>query len=90
MRACRERTDASSRPEIHAAVAQENLTLEGALRTLLRANKRLNTARLLTESFDQLWSYKHESWAWRFFDKWRASLKLDRLKAYEKLRRHDR
>jgi transposase len=51
MRACRERTDASSRPEIHAAVAQENLTLEGALRTLLRANKRLNTAHLLTESF---------------------------------------
>jgi Transposase len=64
---------------------RENLTLEGALRTLLRSNKRLNTARLLKGSFDQLWSYKHESWAWRFFDKWRASLKWRRLKAYEKL-----
>lgn len=65
---------------------RENLTLEGrqALRTLLRANKRLNTAYLLKESFDQLWSYKHEAWARRFFDNWRASLKWQRLKPYEK------
>jgi transposase len=64
----------------------ENLTLEGrqALRTLLRANKRLNTAYLLKESFDQLWSYKHEAWARRFFDNWRVSLKWQRLKTYEK------
>jgi hypothetical protein len=41
--------------------------LEGrqALRTLLRANKRLNTAYLLKESFGQLWSYEHEGWARR-------------------------
>src|SRR5499427_1411519 len=41
---------------------KENLTLEGrqALRTLLRANKRLNTAYVLKESFGQLWSYEHE------------------------------
>src|SRR5262249_44729955 len=47
----------------------ENLTLEGrqALRTLLRANKRLNTAYVLKESFGQLWSYEHEGWARRFF-----------------------
>jgi transposase len=65
---------------------RENLTLEGrqALRTLLRANKRLNTAYLLKESFDQLWSYKHEAWPRRFFDNWRASLKWQRLKPYEK------
>jgi transposase len=65
---------------------RENLTLEGrqALRTLLRANKRLNTAYLLKESFDQLWSYKHEAWARRFFDNWQASLKWQRLKPYEK------
>ena len=37
---------------------RENLTLDGkrALRTLLAANKRLNTAYLLKESFGQLWS----------------------------------
>src|SRR3974390_3639519 len=47
---------------------KENLTLEGrqALRTLLRANKRLNTAYLLKASFGQLWSYEQEGWARRF------------------------
>src|SRR2546428_9426798 len=41
---------------------RENLTLEGrqALKTLLAANKRLNTAYLLKESFGQLWSYERE------------------------------
>jgi len=65
---------------------RENLTLEGrqALRTLLRANKRLNTAYLLKESFGQLWSYEHEGWARHFFENWRASLKWQRLKPYEK------
>jgi transposase len=55
---------------------RDNLTLEGrqALKTLLRANKRLNTAYLLKESFGQLWSYQHEGWARRFFDNWRAAL----------------
>ena len=65
---------------------KENLTLEGrqALKLLLRANKRLNTAYLLKESFGQLWSYEHEGWARRFFDNWRAALKWQRLKPYEK------
>jgi len=38
---------------------KENLTLDGkkALKTLLAANKRLNTAYVLKESFRQLWSY---------------------------------
>jgi transposase len=64
----------------------ENLTLEGrrALKTLLAANKRLNTAYLLKESFGQLWGYKREGWARRFFDNWRAALKWQRLKPYEK------
>ena len=64
----------------------ENLTLEGrrALKILLAANKRLNTAYLLKESFDQLWGYKREGWARRFFDNWRAALKWQRLKPYEK------
>lgn len=65
---------------------RENLTLQGrrSLRLLLAANKRLNTAYLLKESFGQLWSYRHEAWARRFFDNWRASLKWQRLKPYER------
>jgi transposase len=65
---------------------KENLTLDGkkALKTLLAANKRLNTAYVLKESFGQLWSYEREGWARRFFENWRASLKWQRLKPYEK------
>ncbi len=65
---------------------RENLDLKGkqALKMLLAANKRLNTAYLLKESFSQLWDYKSETWARRFFDNWRASLKWQRLKPYEK------
>ena len=55
-----------------------------SLKLLLAANKRLNTAYLLKESFDQLWNYEREGWARRFFDNWRASLKWQRLKPYEK------
>lgn len=64
---------------------RENLSLDGrqALKTLLAANKRLNTAYLLKESFGQLWRYRREGWARRFFDQWRASLKWQRLKPYE-------
>jgi len=65
---------------------RENLSLEGraSLKALLSANKRLNTAYLLKESFGQLWDYEHEGWARKFFDNWRASLKWQRLKPYEK------
>ena len=65
---------------------RENLTLDGrkALKKLLTANKRLNTAYLLKESFGQLWSYQREGWARRFFDNWKDSLKWQRLKPYEK------
>ncbi len=64
---------------------RENLTLDGrkALKKLLTANKRLNTAYLLKESFGQLWSYQTEGWARRFFDNWKESLKWQRLKSYE-------
>jgi transposase len=54
------------------------------LRLLLGANKRLNTAYLLKESFGQLWDYSREAWARKFFENWRASLKWQRLKPYEK------
>ena len=65
---------------------RENLTLEGkkSLKLLLAANKRLNTAYLLKETFGQLWDYKNEAWARRFFENWRASLKWQRLEPYEK------
>jgi len=65
---------------------RENLTQKGrqALKMLLAANKRLNTAYLLRESFGQLWDYEREGWARRFFENWRASLKWQRLEPYEK------
>jgi transposase len=63
-----------------------NLTTAGrrTLRLLFHANKRLHTAYLLKESFEQLWSYEVAGWARRFFDNWVASLKWQRLKPYEK------
>ena len=65
---------------------RENLTLEGrrALTKLLKVNKRLNVAYLLKETFDQLWDYKREVWARRFFENWKSALKWQRLKPYEK------
>jgi transposase len=63
-----------------------NLALEGrsALKVLFKANKRLNIAYLLQDSFDQLWSYETAGWAQRFFDQWCDSLKWQRLKPFEK------
>ena len=65
---------------------KENLTTEGrrALKELLAVNKRLNKAYLLKESFGQLWSYRREGWARRFFENWKAALKWQRLEPYEK------
>jgi transposase len=65
---------------------RENLTLSGrrSLKKLLGANKRLNTAYLLKESFGQLWDYQTQGWARRFFENWKAALKWQRLKPYEK------
>ena len=68
---------------------QDNLTLEGrrALKELLRVNQRLNVAYVLKESFGQLWGYEREGWARRFFENWKAALKWQRLKPYEKFAR---
>lgn len=65
---------------------QENLTRKGrqALKLLLKANKRLNIAYVLKESFGQLWDYQSERWARRFFENWRDALKWQRLGPYEK------
>jgi transposase len=64
---------------------RENLTLDGrrSLRKLLEANKRLNTAYLLKESFGQLWDYEKAGWARRFMENWRVALKWQRLRPYE-------
>lgn len=66
--------------------SHENLTLDGrrSLKTLLAANKRLNTAYLLKESFGQLWDYNTEGWARRFFENWKSSLRWQRLGPFEK------
>ena len=65
---------------------KENLKSEArkGLRDLLAANKRLNTAYILKESFDQLWDYNREGWARRFFENWKEQLKWQRLKPFEK------
>jgi transposase len=64
----------------------ENLTLEGrqALKKLLTANKRIQTAYLLKEEFSQMWDYNSETWARKFFDNWKQQLKWQRLKPFEK------
>jgi transposase len=66
-----------------------NLTLEGkqSLKLLLAANRRLHKAHLLKESFGQLWDYQREGWARRFFNNWRAALRWQRLKPFEKFAR---
>jgi len=55
-----------------------------ALKLLLQANKRLQVAYLLKESFDQLWDYRSEGWARAFFWDWQQSLRWQRLAPYEK------
>lgn len=67
-----------SHPQNLKGPARKNLKL------LLAANKRLNTAYLLKESFGQLWDYTSEAWARKFFENWRAQLKWQRLKPYQK------
>jgi transposase len=64
---------------------RSNLRLSGkqALDKLLSANKRLNTAYILKESFGQLWDYRSEIWAQKFFDNWKSSLRWKKLKPLE-------
>ena len=70
------------------ALLSHRENLEGSakknLNLLLSANKRLNTAYVLKETFAQLWDYNSEAWARKFFDNWCAQLKWQRLKPYEK------
>ena len=71
---------------------RENLTTKGrqSLKPLFKANKRLNTAYLLKESFGQLWDYQRAGWARRFFDNWRDCAQMATAGALRAVRRDDR
>jgi transposase len=60
----------------------EYARLAGEDRQFIKGQK-YTLAYLLKESFSQLWDYKREGWARRFFDNWLSSLKWQRLKPYE-------
>ena len=57
---------------------------------LLAANKRLNTAYLLKESFGQLWDYNREPWARKFFENWSDELEVAAFEAVREVCRDDR
>jgi transposase len=67
----------------------ENLTTRGrkALKLLFKANKRLNKAYLLKESFGLLWNFSCAALARDFFDQWQDSLLWQRLEPYRKFAR---
>ena len=64
---------------------EANLNLKGheSLKLLLKANKRLNKAYILKESFGQLWDYDDPIKARQFFDNWKSQLRWSRLKPYK-------
>ena len=66
-----------------------NLDVDGrrALRMLLKANRRLNKAYILKESFEQLWDYNTPGWSRRLFENWQEQLKWSRLEPYRKFAR---
>lgn len=63
-----------------------NLDADGrrSLRLLLKANKRLHKAYLLKEAFGQLWDYNNPTWSRKFFENWKAQIRWQRLKSFEK------
>jgi transposase len=67
----------------------ENLTTRGrkALKLLFKANKRLNKAYLLKESFGLLWNFSCTALARDFFEQWQDSLLWQRLEPYRKFAR---
>jgi transposase len=66
-----------------------NLAADGraALKLLFKANRRLNKAYLLKESFPQLWDYHTPLGARRFFHQWREALLWQRLQPFENFAR---
>lgn len=66
-----------------------NLDIDGrrALRILLKANRRLNKAYILKETFEQLWGYDSPAWSRKFFENWKSQLRWSRLEPYRKFAR---
>jgi transposase len=66
-----------------------NLTADGraALTLLFKANRRLNKAYLLKESFGQLWDCRSPLEARRFFHQWKEALRRQRLEPFERFAR---
>src|SRR5262249_48686501 len=63
-----------------------NLTAAGraSLKLLFKANKRLNTAYLLKESFGRRWGLHNPVWAQVFFKQWRDALRWQRLEPFQR------
>jgi transposase len=54
-----------------------------ALNQLLSLSRRLFKAHLLKENFTHLWSYRSKTWAKKFWQSWKDTLKWSRLKPYK-------
>ena len=73
-------------PEIHAAVApgEPHARRQEVAEDVAGRQQAAQHGLCSQGGFGQLWSYEREGWARRFFENWRASLKWQRLKPYEK------
>lgn len=67
----------------------KNLDATGkqSLKELFAVNRRLYKAYLLKEQFSQLWDYKTETWARKFFENWKRQLRWQRLEPFVKFAR---
>jgi transposase len=67
----------------------KNLDATGkqSLNELFTVNRRLYKAYLLKEQFSQLWDYKTETWARKFFENWKRQLRWQRLEPFVKFAR---
>jgi hypothetical protein len=54
------------------------------LEKLLQADRWLNTAYVLKETFGQLWDYRTKRGARTFFEYWKDTLRWQRLEPYQK------
>ena len=65
---------------------RKNLDARGkrSLNELLAINRRLCKAYILKEQFRQLWGYKSEIWARKFFENWKKQLRWQKLEPFVK------
>ena len=64
----------------------KNLDATGkqSLNELFAVNRRLCKAYILKEQFSQLWDYKTETWARKFFENWKRQLRWQKLEPFVK------